>query len=252
MLKTYIEEPSECPSCSYLLEKVKDQLFCRNTACTAQSYKKIEHYCKVMGIKGMGPKTIEKIGLLEITELYYLDRSEVAEVLGDKLADKLLDEVQKTKTTDFSTLLEAFSIPLVGGTASKKLAVVVQDINEITLDKCKAAGLGDKVTNNLMNWLQTEWIEIKEFLPVTVSSKTSTDDASGKTVCITGKLKSVKTKAEAEVKLKQAGFKVVDSVTKTLDYLLDETDDATSSKRDKAEKYGILIITDLNDLLKVT
>jgi NAD-dependent DNA ligase len=41
----------------------------------------------------------------------------------------------------------------------------------------------------------------------------------------------------------------VDSVTKTTDFLVDE-ENGTSAKRKKAEQYGIIIITDLNDLLK--
>jgi hypothetical protein len=56
-------------------------------------------------------------------------------------------------------------------------------------------------------------------------------------------------KAEAEKLLQAAGFTVVESVTKTTNYLLDE-ENSGSSKRIKAEQYGILIITDLKDLLK--
>lgn len=249
MTTTFIEEPTECPSCGSTLEKVKDQLFCRNTACPAQNNKKIEHYCKVMGIKGMGPKSIEKLDLQEVTELYSLELEEATKALGAKIAEKLLLEIEKTKTTTLATLLEAFSIPLVGGTASKKLSTVISDFDQITYDNCKKAGLGEKVTENLMNWYNTEWQEIKEFLPVSVTATKITVNTEGKSVCITGKLKSVKNKAEAEAKLTAAGYVVVDSVTKTTNYLLDETD-GTSSKREKAEKYGIQIITDLNDLLK--
>jgi DNA ligase (NAD+) len=249
MTTTFIEEPTTCPSCSSSLEKVNDQLFCRNTACPAKNNKKIEHYCKVMGIKGMGPKSIEKLGLQEVTELYSLTIEEASEALGAKVAEKLLLEIEKTKITTFSTLLEAMAIPLVGGTASKKLAVVVSSIDEINKDTCKTAGLGEKVTENLLTWVYGDWVEIKDFLPVSITKAVPVTALEGKSVCITGKLKSVKTKAEAEVKLTAAGYTVVDSVTKTTNYLLDETDGA-SSKREKAEKYGITIITDLNDLLK--
>jgi len=245
----FIEEPTECPCCKYPLEKINDQLFCRNSACPAQIVKKIEHFCKVLGIKGMGPKTIEKLQLQELTELFYLDEEEVSKILGNKIAVKLLDEVERAKVANIATVLEAFSIPLVGNTASKKLCAIISSIEEITQETCKKAGLGEKVTENLLNWLETEYIELKEFLPFTFSNDVPKIDANAKKVCITGKLKSFKKKADAEGVLAAAGYTLVDSVTKQTDYLVDEGD-SMSSKREKAIQYGITIITDLNDLLK--
>jgi NAD-dependent DNA ligase len=245
---TFITEPTECPCCEYPLEKVGDQLFCRNIACPAQTAKKVEHFAKVLGIKGLGPKSIEKLQVMELTELFYLDKEEVAEVLGNTIATKLLDEIERAKGAMLETVLASFSIPLIGNTASKKLCLVVSSIDEINQETCKQAGLGSKATQNLLTWLETEYLELKEFLPFTF--KSSNNATSGDTVCITGKLKSFNKKADAEKQLQAAGFTVVDSVTKTTKYLVDEGN-AGSSKREKAEKYGIIIITDLNDLLKV-
>jgi NAD-dependent DNA ligase len=243
-----IQEPTECPSCQYPLEKVKDQLFCRNIACTAQNFKKVEHFAKILGIKGLGPKTIEKLQIQDLTELFYLDPQELKAVLGDKITEKLLEEIEKAKNANIATVLESFSIPLVGGTASKKIALVINSIDDITQDICKKAGLGDKVTQNLLNWLETEYKEIKEFLPFTFSNPVAVN-TNNKTVCITGKLKSYKKKSDAVDVLAAAGFSLVDSVTKSLNYLVDESD-SMSIKREKAMQYGITIITDLNDLLK--
>lgn len=242
----FIEEPTTCPCCDYPLEKVNDQLFCRNTACSAQVLKKIEHFSKVLGIKGLGPKTIEKLQLQEITEIYYLDAQEVEAVIGAKMAEKLLQEIERSKSASLSSVLEAFSIPLFGGTAARKLAEVVSSIEEITSESCKQAGLGEKVTKNILNWLETEYKEINEFLPFKFNNAKKSN---GKTVCITGKLKSYKNRSEAEADLTAAGYIVVPSVTKSTDYLVDESDNI-SSKKEKAMKYGTIIITDLKDLLK--
>lgn len=242
-----IIEPQHCPSCGYPLEKVQDQLFCRNVSCTAQVNGKLVHFCKTLGIKGMGPKTVEKLQLGDITEIFYLDTSELSELLGDKIATKLLDEIERAKEASFATVLESMSIPLVGGVASKKLAALVSNFEEITEKKCEEAGLGPKVTQNLMSWLENEYLQIQEFLPFSYTK--AEVESAGKTVCITGKLTSYKKKADAEGDLRAAGFRLVDSVTKSLDYLVDEGD-GTSAKRKKAEQYGITIITDLNDLLK--
>lgn len=246
-----IEIPKNCPCCSYTLEWVNDQLFCRNPSCSAQLNKKLEHFTKTLGIKGFGPRTVEKLQLADITELFYMDRDMVIAALGsERIADKLLDEIERSKGADLATVLASFSIPLIGNTAATKLAVVVNDITEITAEKCKEAGLGDKATNNLLDWLDTEYQELKEFLPFSFKSNiTRTNDADVKTICITGKLSSFKTKADAAVQLANLGFKVTESVTKTLNYLVDEQN-KDSSKRKKAEEYGITIINNLNNFLE--
>lgn len=245
-----IQIPTHCPCCDYPLELVNMQLFCRNTACSAQLFKKIENFAKVLQIKGLGPKSIEKLELSDLTELYYLDIAVVTSALGEKIAVKLLDEIERSKTATLANVLAAMSIPLVGGTASNKIAAVVSNISEITQETCKIAGLGDKVTSNLLNWIATDYQEMKEFLPFEFKSgKQKPVSADAKRVCITGKLKSFKKKADAESSLTAAGFILVDSVTKTTDYLVDEGG-SMSAKREKAVQYGITIITDLNDLLK--
>ena len=243
--------PTECPCCSYKLELVNDQLYCRNTACGAQLSKKVEHFCKTLGIKGMGSRTIEKLGLADITELYYLEPEEVTSQLSsEKVATKLLEEIDKSRSADLATVLSSFSIPLVGQTASKKLCEVVASVDEISFETCKQAGLGDKVTENLLTWLETDFQEMREFLPFSFrSEKASVVHSTGKTVCITGKLNSYKTKAEAHKALESMGFKPVESVTKTTDYLVDE-EDKGSAKRKKAESLGITIITNLKTFLK--
>jgi NAD-dependent DNA ligase len=248
-----IEIPTECPCCDYPLELVNDQLFCRNTACSAQLNKKVEHFCKTLGIKGMGSRTVEKLGLSDITELFYLDPDQVVESLGsEKVALKLLDEIERSKSADLATVIVSFSIPLVGSTASKKLCEVVTSVDEISYDTCKQAGLGDKVTQNLVAWLETDFQEMREFLPFSFKSqKNSNTNTNQKTICITGKLSSYKTKAEAYKSLEEAGYTPVESVTKATDYLVDE-EDKGSSKRKKAESLGITIITNLNTFLKET
>lgn len=246
-----IEIPTQCPCCNYPLELVNDQLFCRNTACGAQLNKKLEHFCKTLGIKGMGTRSIEKLQLADITEIFYLELDQTAEALGSqRVAQKLLDEIDRARSADLGTVLASFSIPLVGNTAATKLCKVVSHIDEITQETCKQAGLGEKVTNNLVSWLQTDFQDMREFLPFSFSSvKSSNTSGNEKTICITGKLSSFKTKAEAHNALVLAGFKPVESVTKTTDYLVDE-EDKGSTKRKKAESLGIQIITNLNTFLK--
>jgi DNA ligase (NAD+) len=245
-----IEIPTHCPCCSYKLELVNDQLFCRNQACDAQLTKRVEHFCKTMNIKGMGAKTIEKLCLGDITELYYLELDEVSDLLGSvKTAEKLLAEIDRSRSAKLNQVLASFSIPLVGNTASTKIASVVSHIDEINQETCKQAGLGEKVTQNLLNWLALDFPEVREFLPFSFRSEMSVANTAGPVVCVTGKLSSYKTKAEAYKQLQEHGFRISESVTKTTDYLVDE-EDKSSTKRKKAEQLGIKIITNLNTFLR--
>lgn len=246
-----IKIPTECPCCNSKLELVKDQLFCRNKACEAQTAKRVEHFCKTLGIKGMGAKTIEKLELGDITEIFYLDKQEVAiQLNSEKVAEKLLDEIDKSKLAPLNIVLASFSIPLMGSTASNKLCRVISTIDDINLDSCKKAGLGDKVTYNLINWLETEFTEMKRFLPFSFRNETPvTDNTNKKIICITGKLSSFKTKAEAYKILTEHGFNISETVSKSVSYLVDEEDN-NSSKRKKADQLGIKIITNLETFLR--
>lgn len=244
-----IEIPTTCPECDSQLERVNEQLFCRNSACPAQLFKKLEHFCKTLGIKGMGEKTIQKLNLTSLVELFYLDREDAIASLGsEKIVDKLLSEVERAKSAPLATVIASFGIELVGNTAGGKLAKVVRSLDEITAESCKKAGLGDKATANIVNWINTEYQELKEFLPFSFDEVVSNIPENAKTICITGKLNSYKTKAEATQALTQLGFKVSESVTKTTDYLVDE-ENKNSSKRKKAEEYSITIISNLLDFI---
>lgn len=246
-----IEIPTNCPCCNYPLELVNDQLFCRNTSCDAQLTKKVEHFAKTLGIKGLGPKTVAKLDIGDLPEIYYLNVQSLTDDLGsERIAQKLFEEIENSRNADLATVLAAFSIPLIGNTAAEKICSVVGSVDEITEETCKQAGLGEKATNNLINWLNTEFKEVREFLPFSFTSKTKIDSSTEQqTVCITGKLSTYKTKAEASKALTDAGYRVVETVTKSLNFLVDESGDG-STKRKKADSYNINIITNLTDFLK--
>jgi len=208
-----------------------------------------------MKIKGMGPKTIEKLGISSIPELYELSIDDIQDAVGDKVGTKLYDEIERSKIKDFPTFLAAFSIPLIGTTAAFKLGAIISDIGSITPDTMKEAGLGDKARANLWEWIEQIWyIEKYREIPVTqishVSESEETPNVLSGTSCvsvvITGKLNDFKNRTEAQDHLKSLGFQVRGSVNKTTDYLIDE-EGRHSSSRTKAESLGIKILT-INEL----
>ena len=244
-----IVAPTQCPSCGSTLELVKDQLFCRNPDCYATLSKKVEHFAKTLKIKGLGPKTIEKLSLSSISEIYSISESDIINIIGEKLGEKLFSQIELSKQSDLILLLPAFSIPLIGATASKKLISVISNIHDITPEKCIEASLGPKACANLTDWLETEFYGELEYLPFSFKAeKVNVVQDIGKTVCITGKLNDFKNRTLAGKYLESFGFKVASSVTKKTNYLVDE-EDKQSSKRTKAENYGISIVT-IKELLK--
>lgn len=241
--------PTHCPECSSLLVLINEQLFCKNSACPAQINGKLVHFAKTLGIKGLGEKTVEKLEMETLLDIYFLDEGMLSSLIGEKLAVKLVNEIEKSKDSDFATVLSALSIPLIGNTASKKLAEFVNSFSEITQETCKEAGLGEKATNNLLNWLSTEYLELKDYFPFEFKQEKKPQKEVIGTICITGKLTSFKNKADATLRLEQMGYKVVDTLTKEVSILVDESGKG-SSKRKTAEERGLTIITDLNQFIK--
>lgn len=241
-----IEAPTECPSCSATLYRVNDQIFCPNTVdCPAQNTGKLINFCKKLKIKGFGEATLDKLGIVHINELEALEPADYMadSKFSEHMSNKLFNTVQSRLTAgiDFREFIAALSIPLVGDSASSKLEC--SDIKELNFESLKALGLGDKVSENLANWVTTEWPYLEPIWSqyITYKSQTRTK-TNGLNVVITGKLTNFKNRAEASKYLESLGFTVKSSVTKQTDFLICE-DGTTGSSYQKATKLNISITT---------
>lgn len=244
-----INIPTNCPSCDSSLVLVNDLLYCRNPDCGSMSRKRVEHFASTLKIKGLGPAAVEKLQLSSPLDIYNLSLEEISEGLNsEKLAAKLFDEIEQSKSKQLDDVLPALGIPLIGKTATDKLSVVCTDIESITDETCSQAGLGPKATESLMDWLNdNDWYL---FLPHNLSfgSTKTISQANKGIVCITGKLNSFKTKAEAQVELEQLGFTVKSSITKDVTILVNESGKETT-KTQKARESGVTVITDLKQFI---
>ena len=240
--------PEVCPSCEYSLEWKNDMLYCTNILCPAQIQKRIEHFARSLKIKGLGPKSIEKLGLTSFLDIYNLSYYSIKSALSsEKLAIKLLREINHSRKASMNDVLPAFSIPLIGKTAATKLSSKIKSLFDLDEDKCKAAGLGPKATESLLSWYSGEFENGLKKLPFdwqfqTPKIATETKGA----VCISGKLSSFKTKAEATKALSYAGYVVKSSLTKDVIFLVNESG-IESAKTKEARERGITIITSLNE-----
>lgn len=241
-----INIPTNCPSCNSSLALVNDLLYCRNTDCSSMSQKRVEHFASTLKIKGLGPAAVEKLELSSPLDIYNLSLQDITDGLNsEKLAAKLFEEIEQSKSKQLNDLLPALGIPLIGKTATEKLSKVCTDIESITDQTCTEAGLGPKATENLMTWLNdNDWYL---FLPHDLSfgsTKVVNQEIKG-VVCITGKLVSFKKKAEAQVELEKLGYSVKSTITKDVTILVNESGVETA-KTQKARDSGVIIITDLN------
>ena len=251
-MKQTIEIPEVCPSCGTSLELVNDQLFCNNTSCPAKNSKIVEGFAKTLRIKGLGPKTIEKLDLEYIEDIYMLTEERIKTRLGsEKIASKLINEIELSKNANLQELLPAFAIPLFGSTASQKLCNTISHIEELTEKRCSEAGLGPKVTTNIRSWYNKEYKNRYKRLPFTWKA----DIFEGipivdinEVVCISGRLKSYRTKADAKKVLEKFGFRVKDTLTKDVTILINESG-IESSKTKSAESKGIRIVTNIKQLI---
>lgn len=241
-----IEPPNKCPSCDSTLEWSNDQLYCRNNQCPAKSSKQLEHFAKTLKIKGLGPSTIDRLDIYDIFDVYDLSLEYIeAQLNSEKLAIKLFNEIERSKTEPLNTVLPAFGISLIGNSATAKLAGVADSIFDIDEDVCKKAGLGPVATKNLIKWLESNLERYCE-LPFSFDFEKVKSTGNRGIVCISGKLNSFKTKAEATKVLESLGYTVKGDLTKDVTILVNESGKETA-KTEKARNNGVTIV---NNLLK--
>lgn len=226
-------------------------LYCFNPDCIGISAKVVEHFSKTLKIKGLGPASIQKLGLSRIRDIYDLSIDEcILKLNSEALGTSVYTQIQESKEADLSELLPAFSIPLVGKTATAKLCKVIDNIYDLSQEVCKDAGLGPKATGNLLGWMETDFLVELCNLPFrfTVDKQTTQERQLLGVVCISGKLNTFPTKAEAEKALEEKGYIVKSSLTKEVTILVNESG-VESSKTKKARDNGVSIINNLSDIL---
>jgi NAD-dependent DNA ligase len=182
--------------------------------------------------------------------LYELDVDYITFALNsEKIAIKLKKEIDNSRSAPLNLVLPAFGIPLIGNTATKKLSETVENITEINADTCKRAGLGPKATENLMSWLSKDFYAFYDgCLPFDFKFVTEQKVERKGVVCISGRLKSFKTKADATETLSSLGYEVKSSLTKDVTILVNESG-IESAKTKQARDSGVNIVTNLKEFL---
>ena len=128
--ETDVLPPDTCPACGGALTQRGAHLFCLNRqTCRPQAIARMAHFASRQGmdIESFSEKTAElfydHLGVRSAADLYALDKASmiVLKGFGAKKADKLLSELEKSKTCELDAFLFAIGIPNIGKKTARDL-----------------------------------------------------------------------------------------------------------------------------------
>ncbi len=242
--------PKKCPSCGAKTEVRDDFLYCTNeVGCTQTRIAELEHFIKTAEIDGVGHKLIAKLydeGLVsESADFYNLTVEALMglERMGEKLASKLVRNIQGARSLGLANFLSALGIREIGRQVAIALAQhfgsfkAIQQADEETLTEVDM--VGPVIAKELIEGLQYRADSIQRLLkeisieaPVMVAA---TGPLSGKKFCFTATLEAM-SRNEAQQKVEFLGGSATSSVTKNLNYLVVGATGKAGSKLSKAQK----------------
>ena len=259
-----IEIPTSCPACQALLIVDGAMLRCEDMMCTERTSRSILYWCRALEMDGIGEKLVEQLleeKLVEnIPDLYRLQQAEIEnlERMGEKSAVNVLSELSKTKKMTLGKFLHALGIAKIGpelailvaqfATSFDNLMQWVVDAeehqeqeNEALSDLVEIDGIGMIVARQVRDGLasRTEMLlDLASLIDVEDQPKAiASGNLSGKTFCLTGSL--TRPRKEVQLSIKNAGGKVVGSVSAKLDVLV--AGEKAGTKLAKAESLQVLI-----------
>ncbi|WP_104736115.1 NAD-dependent DNA ligase LigA [Hanstruepera ponticola] len=257
---------THCPECeTELIRQVGEaQHYCPNyNGCKPQIIGRIQHFIsrKAMDIDGLGGETVALLvnaGLISnYSDLYELKREDILplERMAEKSAENLINGIELSKAVPFERVLFALGIRYVGETVAKKLAKHYKNIDSLIATTPEALvsvdEIGERIAESVTAFFTSkENLEIisklKHFgLQMSLSEEqlaNQTDKLVGKTFVVSGVFQSV-SRNELKKLIEDNGGKVSASISSKTSFVV-AGDNMGPSKRDKAEKLGIPIITE--------
>ncbi len=286
--------PENCPRCKTALvrEEGEVDLRCVNASCPARLEEELRHFASrgVMNIEGLGeslvaqllghsvrefnsddaiPKSEEeqaeeptrKALVHSLADIYSLKKEDLLnlERIGEKTADSLLAQIERSKTAPLSRVLLGLGIRHVGERTAQALSDAfgsLDDLLDATIeDLTRINDVGPKVAATVFDFFQNErnlaLIERlrKAGLTFTAEKRVTTDTLAGLTFVLTGTLPTL-TRDEAKERIESAGGKVSGSVSRKTSYVV--AGEEAGSKLEKAESLKVPVLDEagLLDLLK--
>ena len=252
--------PEACPVCGSAVERDEGEAAFRCTGglfCGAQRVRSILHFAsrKALDIEGLGEKLVVQLvdsGLVHsIADLYRLGRDQLVELerMGEKSADNLLAELERSKSPDLDRLLYALGIREVGEVTARALAVHFKTLDHIMHASEEeledVPDVGPVVASHVHAFFREPHnVEVIAQLGAEglrwqpVETAAGEQPLAGQTWVLTGALGMPR--ARAKNLLESLGARVTGSVSAKTTVVL--AGEAAGSKRGKAEKLGIEIL----------
>ena len=265
--KQVLTYPDVCPVCGKPTVVRDDFVWCDNDECEGQFLNRAVHFCgkKGLDIRGLSKATLQKLidwgwvgNFIEIFSLSnFADEWKEQPGFGPKSVNNILEAIEKAKDCELWQFISALGIPLIGSTYAKEMAKHEVDWHNIRedienkFDFTHLENFGPNMDASLHNFdyfeadkLAFEILHLRNSLWINPEEKKKESNVSGKTFVITGKLSHYKNRDELVAAIEAAGGKVVSSVSKNTDYLINNDINSTSSKNVKAKSLNIPIITE--------
>lgn len=251
--------PDACPACGGPLEARGAHLFCLNRqTCRPQAIARMAHFASRQGmdIESFSEKTAElfydHLGVRSAADLYQLDKNSMVALkgFGAKKADKLLSELEKSKSCELDAFLFAIGIPNIGKKTARDLMAHFGSLEALmAANEEELIGLEDVggiVAHSITEFFADEenLAFVRRLLSCGVSPQVHQQQETGvlfagMTFVLTGTLPTL-TRAQAEEIIRQNGGKSSGSVSKKTSVVL--AGESAGSKLEKAQKLGVRIM----------
>ena len=258
--------PERCPECDTPVVKTDDDAMhrCPNASCPAQFFELLKHFVSkgAADIDGLGERwcgiLIEQGMVSDVADLYRLQKGRLMELdrMGDKLATRIMDNIEASKNRPLSRLLFALGITHVGSEVADLLSQNFLGVDELSRatdeDLTYIEGIGPKIAESIIAWFQESENQRvigklrasavrleQDSLPAVVSVTSDAAPFAGLTFVVTGTLSGL-SRSDAEGLIKGLGGKVTSAVTKKTSYVVVGV--SPGSKAAKAEQLGIPIL----------
>jgi len=254
--------PDRCPVCGSRVERPPGEAVhrCTGIACPAQIKEKMYHFVSkwAMDMDGLGFKLLEQMLdkrlIKDPADLYFLKKQDIMKMdrMGDKLAENILDAIEKSKNPDLPHLIYALGIRNVGEHLANVLASEFKSIDNLKTksveELTEVNEIGPIVAESIYNFFHDEKnLKVLDKLkkggvvfPALKVKKKKTP-LSGKTFVLTGGLESLN-RDEAKKIIEGLGGRVSSSVSKKTDFVVVGIE--PGSKLDKAKSLGIKTINE--------
>ena len=258
--------PEYCPSCRTALVLDEIRLRCpANETCPAQLSGVILNWIKAVEIDDLSEKRLQAMIdqdlVKSIPDLYRLTIEDLLKLPAtkDKMATKLFQNIQATKSLPLAKFLNGLGIEGAGLTSWEKIVSLhpsLESIRALMMDELVAIdGFAEKSAVQITQGLKRHAKLIDELLSLGVVPREgdriaqTSDQLSGMQIVITGAL--TRPRKEVEDLIKAAGGKLGSAVSKNTSVLVTNETETTSSKMQKARSLGVTIWSETELLSRI-